>query len=242
MREIVGFSHIVIETDNLKSDLNSLIKLGYQVKFYKKKLIVKNEKHKVLYKKPNKVKAIFLESKNSLNIELIEHNIQKKNKFHKVLFGINSKKDIPLPKFYCDDKIFKDNFNIIIKTNNIYETLDFYKNIFNMKNSKISKKKLDYFFKKIKFLSHVESLKLESNLFARNKINFYFLDIKYPNKKYFLNENGISCLSFFDFNKNSERIKNKLYCGPIKLNIKESKINNYYFIKDPDKYYLEILN
>ena len=62
MRKVLGFSHIVIESDNIKKDLKNFIMNGYNIRF-SKKLIVQKEKQKILYKKPSIVKAIFLEKK-----------------------------------------------------------------------------------------------------------------------------------------------------------------------------------
>lgn len=241
MRKVLGFSHIVIESDNIKEDLKNFIMHGYNVRF-SKRLIVQKEKQKILCKKPSIVKAIFLEKKNSLNIELIEHNIQRKSQFNKVLIGTYLNEDKSLLNYCMNDKLFMNSLNIIIKTNNFFKEINFYKKMFKMKNLKISKKQFEYFNNNINNLYEVKGLKLINNLFIRNQINFYFLKIKYNKKKFYLNESGISCISFFDFYKNSDQLLDKLFCGPLKLNIKESKISKYYFIKDPDQYLIEVLN
>lgn len=106
----------------------------------------------------------------------------------------------------------------------------------------INKKQINFFYNNFKNITKIRGLSTKRNLFFKNKINFYFLEDKHQNKKYYLNERGISCLSFLDLYKNSDNILKKSCCGPIKLNIKETKVKSYYFIRDFDKYLIEILN
>ena len=80
MRAAIGFSHIVIETNNINNELKNFLKVGYKIKF-DKKLKINLEKQKVLYRKPKNVRAVFLENDKNLSIELIKHNIQKKKYF-----------------------------------------------------------------------------------------------------------------------------------------------------------------
>ena len=63
MRKIIGFSHIVIESKNINYDLNSFLKIGYKIKFDRKKLNIPELKKPILLNNPSKVRAIFLEKK-----------------------------------------------------------------------------------------------------------------------------------------------------------------------------------
>ena len=241
MRAAIGFSHIVIETNNINNELKNFLKVGYKIKF-DKKLKINLEKQKVLYKKPKNVRAVFLENDKNLSIELIKHNIQKKNIFNKILIGVNIKNQILKSSYYLNDKSFKNNLNVIIQTNNLFKEINFYRKTFNMQLLEINKKQTEFFYNRFKYISNIKGLFTKKNLFFKNKINFYFLETKYQNKKYYLNERGISCLSFLDINKNSYSILKKSCCGPLKLNIKESKIRRYYFLRDFDNFLLEVLN
>ena len=86
-------------------------------------------------------------------------------------------------------------------------------------------------------------LETETNIFFKEKIYFFIIkSIHIKNKKNYLNETGISCLSFIDLYKSINFRKYEIKTKPITLNIKETKIKKYYFVCGPDKKIIEILH
>ena len=241
MSGILKISHIVIETINLKNDLKFFLEIGYNIKFNKNNMKIPKEKIVVLHKEPTKVKAIFLEKLNSLSIELISHDIQKKtNNINMLIGSCNRKIKHPL---FINNSIFSQNMDILINSKSLINQLEFFKNNLCMKEKKISDKSKQYLLTIFEDSHDVRKLSLKKNIFNNIQIhNLYLIGTKGKPKKQYLNQEGVSCISFIEFNNYFRNLSKYKIIGPLKLNIKESKISNYYFSYDPNKNLIEYLN
>ena len=243
MRKIIGFSHIVIESKNINYDLNSFLKIGYKIKFDRKNLNIPELKKPILLNNPSKVRAIFLEKKNNLNIELIQHNKQITKDLDFIHIGTKNKSFEIKSKYHIYDKSFNGSLNILIESSNYEKQIEFFLKEFEMKKLKIKSDQKNFFKSYYKKNRDIKLLETETNIFFKEKIYFFIIkSIHFKNKKNYLNETGISCLSFIDLYKSINFRKYEIKTKTIPLNIKETKIKKYYFLCGPDKIIIEILH
>ena len=112
-----------------------------------------------------------------------------------------------------------------------------------MEEQKINKKNKKYLLTIFDNSYEVKKISLKKNIFNNiMKHNIYLIATKGKPKIQYLNQEGLSCISFIEFNSYFKNLSKFKIIGPLNLNIKESKISNYYFSYDPNKNLIEFLN
>ena len=237
---MIFFSHLIIEDENFKS-LNGLKNIGYKIKF-RDRLRVEQEKLNILYGKPNIVDLIYLHHQYLIDIELVNHN--KNILIDNDVFNLGINTRISKNKFLYSN-FFSECGDILLSTTKFDDLVNFYIKNFHLKKIKISKKELIYFKENFNSLN-CSKLKFIDNFPTLKKPNIYIYEVKkeYVDQKY-LNNEGISCISFLDLHNSLEKNFRKHrfnLIGPMNINIKLSSLKKFYFLRDIDNNIIEIVN
>ena len=244
---IIGFSHIVYETENFNISKKFFSNHGFYIK---KKLIedVPNQKKLILRNNPSKVDLIYLKNlkEKTIGLEIISHNNKKKQKLkNEFLYGIGSNKNKNV-EFYGEggeglvkfstksssQHIFLPVINHSVSEKFYLKKLKFQK--------KVTPKYISQFIKK-KYLSKtsISTLYIPNVLNKSWNVNLHIFKVGQNKYKIKLNDIGFSCMCFLIKDRNNYFFdKNANLIGPFIHKNKQDKFETG-FIRDPDGFLIE---
>ena len=213
MSNIIGIDHICISSNNILEDSKIFEKFGYKIDFYEKKNPIKNEKREFLNNNFKTHDFALLKLHNSVAIELIDHNENNENidQIFSIIFNSKNGKSIDLKSqdillnklknifnnsilklnmnstcnfFECSEKENKIN-SIIIKTNNIEKSKNFWCKLFGFVELKSPKNKIENY-QILEFTSPIKNWSMK----------FILIEEKLEKKMRYLDDKGFTCVSF----------------------------------------------
>jgi hypothetical protein len=245
---ILGFSHIVSETNDINSSVLNLKNLNFEIE-YKISQEVQKEKYLILDKNPKHVDLVYLRNKNYpfIGVELIKHSFSSSELNNKLILAYTGCAKDELINLDGNKIIFirndKSNIkqHIIIPVSNLERSKNHYVSNFGLKKSDLD---FDFLYKEtdLKY-KRTTALFFPNTIYDSWKAILHLLEIKKDYSKVNLNNIGFSCFCFIVKKNGMENIsrKNEII-GPLsgyKI-IKGIKKNfSYAFIRDPDGYFNE---
>jgi len=212
LSNIIGIDHICISSKNILEDSKIFEEFGYKIDFYEKKVPIENGKKGFLKNDYKTHDFALLKLHNSIAIELIDHNknnqntdeifsilfnsknlVNKELKSHNILlnklkniFNNNLKLNVnSICNFFEFPEIENKINSIIIKTNDIEKSKNFWCNLFGFVESKSSKNKI----KNYQILEFTSPIKNWS-------IQLILIEEKFQRKIKYLDDQGFTCISF----------------------------------------------
>ena len=247
---ILGFSHIVSETNDLNSSVLHLKNFNFEIE-YKISQEVQKEKYLILDKNPKYVDLVYLRNKNYpfIGVELIKHSFSSSELNNKLILAYTGCANDEVINLDGNKIIFsrndKSNINqhIIIPVSNLERSRKHYVNNFGLMKSDLDSQ-FDYLYKETNLnYKRTTALFLPNTIYPSWKAILHLLEIKKDYSKVNLNNIGFSCFCFIIKKNGIENISRKnQIIGPLgayKFIKGIKKKFSYAFIRDPDGYFNE---